>query len=226
MFSKNFGIVLACLFLFSCSKKANEIEDSFEGASFPIRSEGDEFQIPSRLWDLLLKSETKAKKEGQEEQALTTASFLYAPIEVWLKEKTEGVLMHPEVRLQLADGGGDIDLSRWTTGKNGTFFVNFSWGGRQIEATESRVFFYSRSKKRRVGGEIVGSGCRQILDVGKYLLSIPLNQGMAVNTTRSFHSSVLGGHFLFSWMSEGRRKVTHVTFLDSKNPQFECEKEK
>jgi hypothetical protein len=214
-----------------CHHDEEKSEHSASVTTVNVSQQGREFRMPSKTWDLLLRSdaeqaEKKAAKKGDDDTELTTASFLYAKIEVELKEKTPGVLREPAVLISLPDGGGEIDLAKWTTGKTGTFFVKFLWEGQEPHANEPRVVFYSRAKKRRVGDQVIGSGCKSFMNLTSYLLSGEGKSGIAVNTTRNFHSTVLGGHFLFSWMSGGVRKLTHVTFQDSENPHYFCEKEK
>lgn len=239
----SFATAIFALFISSCHSQEPE-SHPVEAFEVKVQESGIDFKIPAKIWDLLLdshegaeapKSEAGGEKEGGEggegkkgEAApeLTTASFLYAPMEVVLKEKNAGVLKEPLIKILLPDGGGEIDLAKWTTGKPGTFFVNFEFDGRENPENEAKAFFYSRARKRRVGDQTIGSGCKAFMDLTALLVDPKKPDQLIVNTTRNFHTSVLGGHFLFSWKTEGNRKVTQVSFNDTAHPQYFCESEK
>ena len=232
----------ALILMVACQKGEESTEKEFHGIASQVRVQGSEFKVPAQAWDALLsvppEAEHEKKAEGGEPaegeskggappaKDASASSFQYGPIKVLLKAKTSGVLKDSEIRIDLPDGGGEVDLSQWTTGKTGSFFVQFGWDGDDSESTDQKVIFYSRAKKRRVGEQLIGSGCRSFMDLTPAVLGQKKSGGFTVNTTRNFHSTVLGGHFLFSWIKGGARKVTQVTFRDSQNPQFFCENEK
>lgn len=244
--------LLLVLVASGCSKDEHLEAAHYEGPTMRVREQGADFLIPSMAWDLLLtspadkaKAAEKASKGGggggehggghggggesaapAEDTVMTTSSFVYAPVTVILKEKNPGVLKEREVHFEMPEGGSEIDLAKWVTGHPGTFHVRFEYEGQQAEKIEdAKILFYSRAKKRRVGDEIVGAGCQRVMDVTKFLKAQG-ETGMTLNTTRNFHTTVIGGHFLFSWMKDGMRKVSRVTFLDSSNPTLFCESEK
>ena len=229
-----FRISLLIFLTLSACHKAEETTEEFHGTKVSVREQGAEFQIPAQVWDLILRDEENDKvvlepKEGEKkeevEPELATGTFLYSPIAVILKEKNQGVLKEPTIKIEFSEGGGEVDLAQWTTGKTGTFFVQFLWEGAESEATQRHVFFYSRSRKRKVGDQIIGSGCHAFMDLTSYVVGLG-DKGLTVNTTRNFHSSVLGGHFIFSWIKDTTKKVTRITFKDSQNPSYSCENEK
>ena len=229
-----FRFSLLIFFALLACHKNEESGSEFHGTTISVREQGTEFQIPAQIWDLLLRVDEGDKivlepKEGQKkeevEPELATASFLYAPVAIVLREKNLGVLKEPAIKIEFSEGGGEVDLARWTTGKNGTFYVQFVWEGADPEATEKHVFFYSRSRKRKVGDQTIGTGCHQFMDLTNYIVGLG-DKGLTVNTTRNFHSSVLGGHFIFSWVKDTVKKVTRITFKDSQNPSYSCENEK
>ena len=111
--------------------------------------------IPSQAWNLLLQSSeekalAEAQKKSEDEGELVTASFTYAPLFVLLKEKNRGVLKESEYRLELPDGGGQIDLAKYVTGKIGSFYVDFEFEGQESQAKDQKILFYSRTKKRKI----------------------------------------------------------------------------
>ncbi len=238
---------VGCAFtlLLSCHKKENENTVEAKAFDVNVTQQGAEFSLPPDLWEHMLHDETAVKPEGggghaapaghgapaaghaaagaQAESGMTVTHFIYAPIEVILKEKTPGVLREPLIRFKLPGGGSEIDLSRWTTGAVGSFYVQFEWLGTSSEVTQPKAYFYSRTRKRKVGDHVIGSGCKSYMDLTKTILAQTKESGLLVNTTRNFHSTVLGGHFLFSWMDGKTKKITRVSFTDSQNPSFFCE---
>ncbi len=173
--------------------------------TFVIREVDPDFYIPAELWDKI--------KNPVVKDAMTFNS-----IRVRFKEKTPGILIAPEFAVDFVKGGGTIDFSHFTTGKNGTFQIFFDTEefaqGKQFSA-----FYVSRARKRKLDGEIWGSGCRTYMDLTKYLDGVGKKKGIEVNTTRSRHDSLMGGHFIFTVGHE----LTRVSFKDSANPHLFCE---
>lgn len=223
-------LLFGLTFILACSKNHDLSGEHAVTPVQKIREQGSDFLIPSQAWNLLLQSsedlvKLEGKKKSEEEGELITASFAYAPLFVLLKEKNRGVLKESEYRLELPDGGGQIDLAKYVTRQVGSFYVDFEFEGQESQAKEQKVLFYSRTKKRKIGNDFVGTGCLKLLDLSSSF-SAAKREVIKVNTTRSFHATVLGGHFLFSWLKDGVRKVARVSFVDSEQPQLFCEKEK
>jgi hypothetical protein len=169
-----------------------------------------DIKIPVTIWDHL----TLDKKPN----------LIYNPVTVVLNEKNKGVLSDEEIKILLPSGGGEIDLSSYLTGKNGTFFVRFEFP-YDINPDFFHVFFVSQNRKRKLDGELIGSGCKEYFDIKKYFLKTN-SKGIEVNTTRSRHLSVLGGHVVFFQQDAKNINLTQVTFTDSTKPEFFCERKK
>lgn len=173
--------------------------------TFVIREVDPDFYIPAELWDKI--------KNPVVKDALTFNS-----IRVRFKEKTPGTLIAPEFAVDFVKGGGTIDFSHFTTGKNGTFRIFFETEAF-AQGKEFKAFYVSRARKRKLDGEIWGAGCRTYMDLSKYLDGDGKKNGIEVNTTRSRHDSLMGGHFIFTVGHE----LTRVSFKDSANQHLFCE---
>lgn len=192
-----------------------------------VRQTGNDFRLPSGLWDKLLPSDAAGITDlkAEVEDGNTVAGVNFAPIIVTLTEKNPGILTSSPIQFEFPQGGGMIDLAEWVTGKPGTFYVNFDVAG--IKTPEHlTVYYLSKARKRRFDNQVFGAGCRSYFNIKKHFLAEHGKYGIAVNTTRDLQTTILGGHFLFSWQREDSFLVTQVQFLDSKNPQLFCDEDK
>lgn len=189
-----------------------EIEDIVEEepGAIQVRETPSEVMIPSSIWDHIY-------SDPQSKPHLT-----FVPLKIQLKEKNPGILSKEEIVIQLPRGGGEIDLSQFVKTKQGSFFVQFLFD-QKVSAEKSFIYFVSRNRKRKVDGEILGSGCKSYFDVKQYLTKAEKTGGLLLNTTRLRHLSVLGGTFVFAHVIGKEVRLSQVTFRDSKNLKYFCE---
>lgn len=219
------------LALGACTKTVGYHVEEFK--EIKIEDLPDEVKVPSKAWDLLeFKSASseghhEAKAEGggeghKEGGGASSKEVIFAPVTVFLVQKNEGIVNNEAIKIELPKGGGDIDLSQYLTGNNGSFYVGFEFPDF-VESTAQRVLFVSHARKRKLDDQIYGAGCNQILDItNKYMLAMK-GEGLKVNTTRERHLSTIGGTFLFSAQKAGSTLVAQVTFKDSKHQNLFCE---
>lgn len=178
--------------------------------------------IPVQLWDLVEGKGTDPASAS--EGAVTTGNagnIIFAPLRVLLFEKNEGVLKSPKMQIDYPLGGGQLDLSEVTTGKIGTFFIG-------IEIPEisgliqTRVFYVSGARKRKLDGDIYGSGCQLFMDISEKFQSEMKKEGIKVNTSRNRHVSVLAGNFILTAHKDNQILVSQLTVIDSKNSHLLC----
>lgn len=224
---KYLAAALGFVLLQTLSCKQENFTREAPAKTVKVRQTGNDFRLPASLWDKLLPSDaagiTDLKAEA--EDGNTVAGVNFAPIIVTLTEKNSGVLAHSPIQFEFPQGGGMIDLAEWVTGKPGTFYVNFDVDG--IKKPEHlTVYYLSKARKRRFDNQVFGAGCRSYFNIKKHFLAEHPKYGIAVNTTRDLQTTILGGHFLFSWQREDSFMVTQVQFLDSRNPQLFCEADK
>ena len=169
-----------------------------------VTDNGPEVFLPNGIW------EGFGKIEGKD-------SIAYSVVQVKLTEKTSGVLISPEVVLKLPRGGGQVDLAQYVNNIQGTFRVSFELEEMSDPST-TKAFFVSRTRKRKIDGEVWGSGCNKYVDIHTFFANVGRKTGIEVNTTRNRHISVLGGTFFFS----AGPLVTQVTFIDSVQEKLFC----
>lgn len=173
--------------------------------TYELTETGPDARIPTEIWKKI------EVVEGRD-------TMTFSLVKVRLVEKTPGVLVDPEVIIQLPRGGGEIDLSKFVRDMQGTFRVFFELE-EMTDETKMNAFFVSQARKRRIDGEIWGAGCNKYMDILSFILKDGKTKGIEVNTTRNRHLSVLGGHFFFSM----KNQVTQVTFTDSQQSHLFCE---
>lgn len=214
--------LLSFIFSFSSSAFANsgggeakeeappaaEAPAEFENIKvYKIEEAGRDIRVPSKIW-IEIFGDDKIKSD----------SISFSPMRVRFKEKNSGVLIEPEFVVELARGGGEIDLSRFVTNKQGTFSIFFDASDVK-SAKNPHVFFVSKGRKRKIEGEVWGAGCKTFLNLTDFMMKQNEKTGIEVNTTRSRHLSVLMGHFIFA----ADKKLTQVTFTDSSQPSLNCD---
>lgn len=221
MSTKRLLLILSALVVLTSCEKVKSMfgkhEDHAHEEKFKtVRAveQGKDIQIPGPIWDVIsgLNFE-KAVTQG--------ATYVFSPIKVILTEKNPGILVEPRIEFEFPRGGGEINLSKWVTGKPGSFFVKFDYTG--ITESESlSIIYVSQARRRRIDGVVYGSGCNQFFDIKNFVLSENKKDGLTVNTTRDRHVSVLGGNFVFAHKKDKQEFVTQVTFTDSEKPELFC----
>lgn len=196
------AIILASV---SCSKK--DLFRSEHPQVYVAEELPQDIKVPLKMWDFFT-----GDSDG----------FIFSEVKVWLKDKNPGVLKDPGIAIEFPKGGGEVDLAKFIANENGSFYVGFDFP--EFEgATMKKVLFISRSKKRRIDGEVWGSGCNKAVDVTtQFLKSMEKNEGIKVNTTRHRHISVIGGTFILAATKDGQNFITQVTFTDSSHLDSLC----
>jgi hypothetical protein len=228
------SLLILAVFLFSaCSTEKHENPETHESVQeVNVDEIPSDIHVPVKMWDDIEggivafgeKAEVKKDpKEAEDDLSIHRSSILFSPVTVILKEHNNDVLSHNEIRIMLPRGGGKIDLSQYMGESPGSFFVRFEWP-EWTEIKDVRSFYVSRARKRKLDGDVYGVGCNKYLELSSMISKSP--QGIKVNTTRDRHTTVLGGHFVFSVKKDSQTFLTQVTFTDSKNSQLFCEEPK
>lgn len=191
----------------------------------------EDVKIPSKAWDLLEQKSSEGAAHGGggehggghgEASAPTSSNIVFSEVTVFLVDKNPGIINGESVKIVLPKGGGTVDLARFVTGKQGSFFVGFEFP--EFEGSKSqKVLFVSDTRKRRIDNQIVGAGCNQVLDITEKFFQAMKGEGLKVNTTRERYISVLGGTFLFSAKKDKETHVAQVTFTQSEHKNLFCE---
>lgn len=196
--------------LLSCKKNHEMTHENFR--SIKIDEIPQDFQVPSQLWDQI-----QHKSAPDQEDTI-----IFLPISVNLKEKNPGILKSNELSIEFPRGGGLVDLSQWVTQENGTFFLKFDLSEfKSFEKVEA--YFYSRARKRKVDDEVLGMGCNKFSRLSPPFLKLITTEGLAVNTTRNRHLTVIGGRWIFVARDLSNKiYISQVTIADSNEKDMFC----
>jgi hypothetical protein len=170
-----------------------------------------DFRVPGLVWDQTLPTDALLKPKP----------VLYGPVQVKLIEKNKDTLKDNDVIYEFPSGGGELDLAQVTTEKPGSFFLSFHMPLHD-KLLNKKVYFISQSRQRRVDGEILGSGCRKLLDLSSTIGQLEFKEQLQINTTRHRHVSILAGHFIFLAETESSWIVSQLSFFDSKRKDLMC----
>lgn len=222
---KLFVAVVCCLFCIACERKdlfkAEGLQEIVV-SHFPA-----DIQIPLSVWDLVEGKSAISFSGKIEHQEVTRAKFeenIFIGIRILLVEKTPGVLGGRSYEIKAQRGGLNIDLSNYVKAQRGTFIVSFK-PDVDVNPEKTKLYFVSRSRKRKVMGQSLGSGCNTFFDLTDYYLKTMMIEGMEVNVTDNRHISLLSGHFIMLASQDGFvRALTQVSFTDSIHSELICEK--
>lgn len=159
---------------------------------------------------------------GGEGKAAAAKNYTFSDIIVSIVQKNEGVVEGEAVKIRLPKGGGKIDLSRYITAQQGSFYIGIEYPAFET-ATAKKVVFVSRTRKRKIGNQVFGAGCNQIIDITDRFLSEMQGEGIKVNTTQDRYISVVGGTFLFSAQNGSDVLLAQVTFVNPQLQHLFCE---
>jgi len=150
-------------------------------------------------------------------------------LKVYLIEKTPGILSGNGFELLFGPSGGHLDLADYLADRNGSFYLAIEMLGAEealaskVDSPQSRVFFLSRAKKRRLQGEVIGAGCSDYFDITKSFQKTMQSDGYFLNTSGGRHASVVGGTFVFRRSFGQTLQLAQLTITDSRFSQVFCE---
>ncbi len=216
---RRYIVFILLISLISCSKHdPHESDFNIE----KIDSTSEEIYIPISLWDEV----EKVGHAQKSSEAVGIALKKYINIDVTLESKNPGIVKREKVLIQFPRGGGVLDLGRYLSDKNGSFYMNFK-PDLPEEVKDFNVFFVSHGRKRRIEGhEIWGLGCRSYANLSKFWSGLD-SHGVKLNTTMVRHVSVGAGSYIFaSQTPHNELLLAQVTVEDSRYPQYHCSRGK
>lgn len=144
------------------------------------------------------------------------------PFNVYLVEKTPGVLGGENFELKYPPGGGYLDYRNFLDPDlDGTFFLKVVYG-KEMNPDETKVFYLSNAKERKVPGKALGNGCKRYFDISKYWKEVMDGNGLMLNSVDGRHVSLTAGTIFFVAPHEGKLRTAHLVLKDTSNRQLMC----
>lgn len=144
------------------------------------------------------------------------------PFTVYLTEKTQGVLGSKNYEINFPEKGGVLDLSHFVTEKIGSFYLKVIWDFKKLPLKNSKIYFVSRSKIRRIGEKTLGSGCDHFFDLTNYWVNSIADEGLFLNNTDARHISLLSGTYFLNVYVEGKLYSAQFEIFDSNRRDLLC----
>ena len=202
------GILLIVLAV-GCQKSVDTNQTAID--AYRVEDLPMDFKVPDFIWDITNKVIEPNKPK----------TIVYGPVSLKLIEKNKNILKESPMLFVMQSGGGELDLSKVVSGQPGSFSLGFDLPIKD-KILQTKVFFISQNRQRKVDGEVLGSGCKKVLELTSQFGKLGFSQMLDINTTRHRHVSVLGGHFLFLVETENNWTVSQVSFYDSERVDLFC----
>jgi hypothetical protein len=186
-------------------------------------------------------SKGEAPKSDPADAILDEVTKEYVPLTVKLVEKTDnhGILQSHDHLLLFGPGGGVIDLADFVESRRGSYFLQIEFGKGKVESASTdadeagaanrdyskepvKVFYLSNAKRRRLNGNVVGSGCNKYYDVSSFLSGAMKAKGLLLNTTEHLDVTALSGSFFFVSQINKTLYISQLSIKDSRFSQLQC----
>lgn len=175
-------------------------------------------QVPRAFWQAV---KDTLKADGVAESIVNEFAILPVSVQVELTSEDHFVLKDGKnYRLVFVDGGGDLDLFEYVTGK-GDFHLRFAPGFENDN--KFHMFYISDSPGKKVGGDPWGNGCGKIFDLSDKATLFMLDSGMRLTSSRRHHMHLMAGTFVIFQLVEDRLYMGYIRVADSRYPQFNCQ---
>lgn len=180
--------------------------------------------LPRGLWKMIrgvLYEEESDPASDKDDGYGSPLPSIFVPLKVYFIEKNEGILERGNTVVQLAAGGGDLDLSEVIRDKRGSFYLAVEFLP-EMEDVKRRVFFLSDGKQRRIDADVVGAGCDVYFDISKAFTRAMKKVGFLLNTSDGRHVSALAGTYFFAAAKGDKLYLSALRIKDSKYKSLQC----
>ena len=219
-------VCAASLSAAGCKKGPNWKNQTY--TEVDVKPQGGDIEVPESLWAKVLESQAplKAKPKGEhgggsETEDAKSPQTAMEPLKVYLIERNKGVLKGQNIALSFVAGGGQLNLSEYTSNLKGSYYIAFEFMP-EVEKGETKVFFLSNSVLRKVGGVTLGSGCNTYFELSKRFAEAMKTDGFLVNTSDQRDVSALAGSYLFTQASGDKIHMATLIIKDDDHRALQC----
>jgi hypothetical protein len=215
-----FGLLL----LMSCDRRPLSQDFEFETFERPVKMYSNaDIEVPKELWEVVL-DDAEDQESGEWELDFSKMKMKFFPLDVYLVEKTEGILRGKNYKVVGNEEGNIVDLAQLlNTEIRGTFYLSmeFPW---EEWPEKYKVYFVPWVRSVEVEGKTFGLGCNRFLDLTSYFKSDISGPGIALNTTDLRYLFSASGVYLIIYPGEEEMHIGHVSINDSRYDKFTCAK--
>ncbi len=181
------------------------------------------------------KSESKTETEDTNTTLAADLSKEYVPLVVYLSEKVDnkGILQSHDHQLYFGAGGGILDLADFVESRRGSYYMKVEFAKAKSEVNPDvplkdfsketiKVFYLSNSRRRKLAGKIVGSGCNKYFDITSFFAKSMKTNGFLMNTTDHLDVTNLSGSFFFAAQIDKTLYISQLSIKDSRFNSLQC----
>jgi hypothetical protein len=202
------------------STDENTVEKSKEDKSWKFKQmpfSDKNKQVPREFWDTV---KNILIEDGAKAGVVDNFAILPISVQVELFSEDSYVLKDKmNHRLLFVEGGGDLDLFEYVTGK-GPFSIQFTPGFES--ESKFHMLYISESPEKKVNGDLWGNGCGKIYDLSKKANDFMINQGIRVTSSRKHYLHLMAGLYIIFQLVDERLYLGYIHITDSRYPQFKC----
>lgn len=203
-------ILFFLLLISGCVKKSEHAETEV----FEIRTIAKEVQIPKILMDELV-------TEVSGDSKTITPVYMFMPLQVQFKEKSEGALSKPAMKYSFPKGGGYLDLKDIVTG-SGSFYLSFPSEQFDENLEFLHLYYISNSPVKKIEDEEFGLGCGKMVDLKKSFKKLQNPEFLKLNTTAQRYLYVASGQYIFVFRRQSQVYMAQLTLADSRYKNELC----
>lgn len=216
---KKISILFFCIALSACNKHSTV--DSSQFKQLDLTTPDFKLSFPRVLWERLAERYEDNAKFKQDKFDFFTG----IPVTVTLASEKSDVLKEKGFQGNFGPFGGTMDFADLLNPKEkGHITVRFTVDLDDEEARNNlKVYYVSGGRKRKINGEVIGSGCDSMLDLTTYFQKEVFKNGIVTHTGQDRHVSALSGRYYFIYQGANKIQVAQLTITDSQKTDLLCE---
>lgn len=220
--------LVALLLLVACSSEKQPDYVPAKAQSLNMSGAAEDVKLPSELFDELMEvyrptlEDQEATDQSSDSRAKLKIPTEFFAFNLFLTEKTKGVLGGDNSELAYGKGGGVLDLKDFIHLQKGTFLLGFKPLLPDIGEEKLKVLFLSNSYRRESEGTVYGAGCNVYLNVSDFFNKSMATTGIVVNVAKERHVGLLGGTLFFAISIKGKLYLSQLTIRDSRYKNLFC----
>lgn len=153
----------------------------------------------------------------------TPETLDYGTFKAYLIEETPGSLGKKNFQVRYGEGGGDLDLANFVNPeRTGLWSLAINVDHAEEKGSTLQVFYVSGARRRKLSGQVFGTGCGRVLEVTSYFKKMMKHRGLEVSSAGARDVSVMGGTFYFVVKNAKKVWLSRLSIADRNRDKFLC----